>query len=79
MPRSAQLRKPPPAANQPAPVTTRSVKAHALDTFGSEIKAQRWLSRPNPLFQGKSPLQVLKANPVLVEAELVRIDHGVYV
>jgi uncharacterized protein (DUF2384 family) len=65
--------------DQPAHVTTRSVKAHARDTFGSGMKAQQWLSRRNPLFEGKPPLQVLKTNPVPVETELTRIDHGVYV
>jgi uncharacterized protein (DUF2384 family) len=55
------------------------VEAHALETFGSFAKANHWLNRPNPLFEGKSPLQVLQVDPELVEAELVRIDHNVYV
>lgn len=79
MPQASHLRNSPAAAGNPTQVTAQSVKAHARDTFGSKNKAQQWLSRPNPLFEGKSPLQVLKTNPVLIEAELVRIDHGVYV
>jgi uncharacterized protein (DUF2384 family) len=60
-------------------ITAQSVKAHALDTFGSEEKAERWMSRPNPLFQGKTPIQFIQSDPLWVEAELVRIDYGVYV
>ena len=36
------------------------------------------MNRPNPLFDGKSPAQVIEFDLVGVEAELVRIDHGVY-
>jgi uncharacterized protein (DUF2384 family) len=60
-------------------ITSRSVQAHALDTFGSAEKAEHWMNRPNPLFQGKAPGQVLESDPSSVEAELVRIDYGVYV
>lgn len=55
-----------------------SVAAHALATFGSPEKAQHWMNRPNPLFHGKAPAQVIEFDLVGVEAELVRIDHGVY-
>jgi uncharacterized protein (DUF2384 family) len=56
-----------------------SVKAHALTTFGSPEKAQHWMNRPSPLFQGKTPGQAIESDLVEVEAELVRIDHGVYI
>ncbi len=59
-------------------VTAESVEKHALDTFGTIVKAEHWLNRPNPLFGGKSPRQVLQAHPSRVEAALVRIDYGVY-
>jgi uncharacterized protein (DUF2384 family) len=59
-------------------ISRQSVNAHALATFGSSEKAQHWMNRPNPLFDGKSPAQVIEFNLVGVEAELVRIDHGVY-
>jgi uncharacterized protein (DUF2384 family) len=55
------------------------VSAHALATFGSKKKADHWMNRSNPLFQGKSPAEVLESDPARVEAELMRIDHGVYV
>lgn len=60
-------------------VTARSVEEHALDTFGTVEKAEHWLNRPNPVLGGKTPRQVLQADPSWVEAELVRIDYGVYV
>ena len=60
-------------------ITAQSVEAHALDTFGSAVKAEHWLSRPNPVFQGKTPRQIIKVEPSAVEAALVRIDHGVYI
>ena len=53
--------------------------SHALETFGSAEKARHWMNRPNPLFDGKKPSQVLVKEPERVEVELVRIDHGVYV
>jgi uncharacterized protein (DUF2384 family) len=59
-------------------ITRESVDAHALATFGSTEKARHWMNRPNPLFHGKTPAEVLEIDLVLIEAELVRIDHGVY-
>ena len=62
-----------------AKISPKSIAAHALATFGSREKTQHWMNRPNPLFHGKTPLEVMQTDPVSVEAELVRIDHGVYV
>jgi uncharacterized protein (DUF2384 family) len=61
------------------PVTVQSVQAHAVETFGSSKKAEHWMSRPNPLFMGKRPKEVVRFDPSSVEAELTRIDHGVYI
>lgn len=61
------------------PVTKKSVADHALATFGTRKKTDHWMNRPNPLFDGKAPAQVLESDADSVEAELVRIDHGVYV
>lgn len=60
-------------------ITAQSVKAHALDTFGSAEKAEHWMNRPNPLLDRKTPLQVIECDPSSVEAALVRIDYGVYI
>jgi hypothetical protein len=71
----------PPPRKQPATagISPESITAHALETFGSAEKAQHWMNRPNSLFDGKTPAQVLRTDPIEVEVELVRIDHGVYV
>ncbi|HEX5228019.1 MAG TPA: MbcA/ParS/Xre antitoxin family protein [Bryobacteraceae bacterium] len=61
-----------------ARISSKSVQAHALETFGTTEKAEHWMNRANPLFDGKTPKQVMKTDPAGVEAELVRIDHGVY-
>jgi uncharacterized protein (DUF2384 family) len=42
-------------------------------------KARQWMNRPNSRFQGKKPAQMIESDLVGVEAELVRIDHGVYI
>jgi Protein of unknown function (DUF2384) len=42
-------------------------------------KKPSWTNRPNSLFQGKKPAQMIESDLVGVEAELVRIDHGVYI
>lgn len=59
-------------------ISRDSVAAHALATFGSSEKVKHWMNRPNPLFHGRTPRQVIEFDLVGVEAELVRIDHGVY-
>jgi uncharacterized protein (DUF2384 family) len=59
-------------------ISRESVAAHARATFGSSEKAEHWMNRPNPLFHGKTPAQMIEFDLVGVEAELVRIDHGVY-
>src|SRR6266849_6672543 len=43
-------------------ITAQSVQAHALETFGSPEKAGHWMNRPNPLFQGRTPLQVIQSD-----------------
>jgi uncharacterized protein (DUF2384 family) len=54
------------------------VLAHAVDTFGSRMRANAWLNRPNRIFNNQSPLQVLTQDPEAVEEELVRIDDGIF-
>jgi uncharacterized protein (DUF2384 family) len=65
-----------PAAD--APLTRNQVRSHALETFGEESKANHWLNRPNHLFSGKTPAEVLETEPESVELELIRIDHGIF-
>ena len=70
--------EPRPLAGEPAATCDR-VRLHALETFGEEWKALHWLNRPNRLFAGKTPAQVLETEPESVELELTRIDHGIFV
>jgi uncharacterized protein (DUF2384 family) len=65
--------------SQGVSVNRDAVMAHALDTFGSQEKSDRWLHRPNHIFDGKTPLEKLESDPQSVEAELTKIDHGVYI
>jgi uncharacterized protein (DUF2384 family) len=59
-------------------ISRTSIAAHALATFGSREKARHWMNRANALFGGRTPAEVLASDLVGVEAELLRIDHGVY-
>ena len=59
--------------------TEEKVKAHVLETFGSPSKAHHWLHRPNALFGGRTPVAMLDIDSAVVEAELIRIDHGIYI
>lgn len=54
------------------------VLAHAVEIFGSRIRANAWLNRPNRIFNNQSPIQVLTQDPEAVEEELVRIDEGIF-
>lgn len=55
------------------------VREHIFGTFGSRTKALHWLNRPNQIFGGKTPAEILETEPGAVENELVRIDHGIFV
>jgi putative toxin-antitoxin system antitoxin component (TIGR02293 family) len=64
------------------PATVKPIFNHALETFGSKEKALHWLKRANPLLGGSTPIEILQTDPAryqLVEDELTRIDHGVFV
>lgn len=56
------------------------VKLRAIDVFGSEAKAMRWLSDPRPQFNDHSPLSVIDTEEGFddVMCMLLRIAHGVY-
>ena len=57
----------------------------AVDVFGDELIASRWLSMPSADLKGAVPLQVaqgLEYDPARVQAVFepifVRIEHGIY-
>lgn len=56
------------------------VKLRAIDVFGSEAKAMRWINDPRPQFNGRSPLSVIDTDEGFDEVMcmLLRIAHGVY-
>lgn len=51
----------------------------AVEVFGSEIEANRWLSSSSADFGNRTPLQTLvERGPDLPMSILGRIEHGVY-
>lgn len=57
------------------------ISAEADRVFGDPSKAYRWLRHPNPVFHGKTPLELLKteAGAMLVDELLGQIDHGMFI
>jgi hypothetical protein len=68
-----------PASRQQSGTSSGQILTHAAETFGSAEKADHWLNRPNHVFRGRTPLEMLATDPQSVEIELSRIDHGVYI
>lgn len=63
----------------------RSLVDRAVEAFGDEIKASKWLSLPNAELNGKTPLELAQKagyNPQeldkIFEPIFVRIEHGIY-
>jgi putative toxin-antitoxin system antitoxin component (TIGR02293 family) len=56
------------------------VRHRAEQVFGDAAKAKRWLGKPSRGLGGRTPLQLAETGEgaAAVEAELVRIEHGVY-
>jgi putative toxin-antitoxin system antitoxin component (TIGR02293 family) len=54
--------------------------AHAVDTFGTEERAFRWMRIPLSELGNHTPEEILMDDPENpeVEAILTRIDYGVY-
>jgi uncharacterized protein (DUF2384 family) len=53
--------------------------ARAVEVFGSEIEATRWLSTQSPDFAGRTPLQdLIKQGPNHALDVLGKIEHGVF-
>lgn len=54
--------------------------ARAVDVFGDEIKASKWLSLPNAELNGDTPLQVAQRNGYngqVLEPIFTRIEYGI--
>jgi uncharacterized protein (DUF2384 family) len=53
--------------------------ARAVEVFGDELDATRWLSAGNSDFAGRTPLQALvEEGPDHVLSVLGKIEHGVF-
>lgn len=53
--------------------------ARAVDVFGSELEAARWLSTQSQDFGGRTPLQdLIQQGPDHALGVLGRIEHGVF-
>ncbi|HWK89712.1 MAG TPA: antitoxin Xre/MbcA/ParS toxin-binding domain-containing protein [Longimicrobium sp.] len=59
---------------------TAGIAALAQRVFGDAGSARDWLLAPNPALGGETPLRMLRTGSGgrLVEAVLIRIEHGVY-
>lgn len=57
-----------------------NVLAQAVETLGSDVKAQRWMAEPNTALGGAAPLDLLDTDigARQVEDTLLRIDHGMF-
>jgi putative toxin-antitoxin system antitoxin component (TIGR02293 family) len=56
------------------------ITALAEQAFGEPERAWRWLRKPKPRFDGKTPVEMLatEAGARLVEEAIVQIDHGIF-
>lgn len=59
---------------------TAGIAALTQRVFGDVEAAREWLLTPNPALEGHAPLRLLRtgSGAQLVEAVLLRIEHGVY-
>jgi uncharacterized protein (DUF2384 family) len=61
-------------------VRYRAIVSRAVEAFGDEVKASRWLSLPNPDLSGRTPLQAAQSSGYdiqVLEPIFTRIEHGV--
>jgi putative toxin-antitoxin system antitoxin component (TIGR02293 family) len=61
-------------------VRVARITAMAEQVFGEPERAWRWLRKPKPRFDGKTPIEMLttEAGARLVEEMIVQIDHGIF-
>jgi uncharacterized protein (DUF2384 family) len=58
----------------------RQIVARAVETFGDELTASRWLSLPSVDFGGHTPLEIAQRSAYdlqSIEPVLTRIEHGI--
>ena len=61
-------------------VRVARITSMAEQVFGEPQRAWRWLRKPKPRFDGKTPVEMLatEAGARLVEEMIVQIDHGMF-
>lgn len=59
-------------------VISPTVWQHAIDLFGSEEKASRWMATRLSELHERTPEDVLSEDPNAVETILDRIEYGVF-
>ena len=61
-------------------VRVARISAMAEQVFGESERAWRWLRKPKPRFDGKTPVEMLatEAGARLVEEMIVQIDYGLF-
>jgi len=61
-------------------VRVARITAMTEDIFGEPERAWRWLRKPKPRFDGKTPLEMLvtEVGGRLVEEMLIQINHGMF-
>lgn len=59
-------------------VTSPKVWQHALELFGSEEKAARWMETRLAELGERTPAEAITEDPDAVEAILDRIEYGVF-
>jgi uncharacterized protein (DUF2384 family) len=58
----------------------KKLVARAVDVFGDEIKASRWLSTPNVDLDNQTPIAIAQKNGYdsqVLEPIFLRIEHGI--
>ena len=55
------------------------IYALALETFGNETKARRWLTKPLRQLEGRTAVEMLKTDEGARQIEIIlgRIAHGI--
>ena len=53
---------------------------HAVQVFTDDLRARRWLEKPNGVFEGRTPLVMLRTETGarMVDDLLGQIDHGYF-
>jgi hypothetical protein len=80
--RALRLRSSASAGADPQLENYKQLVARAVDVFGDEIKASKWLSLPNSELNGDTPLQFAQRHSYegqTLEYIFIRIEHGIYI